>query len=117
MQRPHICCPNGAWGTSDGRPGFFHPDAWTFGQSLHASQVIGHALRVTGVDRVLSLSMRRWDAGSGGGLVTVTLTPDMMPETVTAKIAVGAFEIVEVNNDPGRLETGRIQFEILGGRQ
>jgi hypothetical protein len=103
--------------TPDGRPGFFNPDLWTFGQPLHASQLIGHALRVTGVDRVLSLSMRRWNAGSGGGLVTVTLTPDMMPETVTAKIPVGSFEIVEVNNDPSRLETGRIQFDILGGRQ
>lgn len=100
----------------DGRPGFFNPDLWTFGQPLYASQLIGHALRVTGVDRVLSLSMRRWNAGSGG-LVTVTLTPDMMPETVTAKIPVGPFEIVEVNNDPSRLETGRIQFDILGGRQ
>ena len=103
--------------TPDGRPGFFNPDLWTFGQPLHASQVIGRALQVTGVDRVLSLSMRRWNAGSGGGLVTVTLTPDMMPENVTAKIPLGPFEIVEVNNDPSRLETGRIQFDILGGRQ
>jgi hypothetical protein len=103
--------------TPDDRPGFFNPDLWTFGQPLYASQLIGRALLVTGVDRVLSLSMRRWNAGSGGGLVTVTLTPDMMPETVTAKIPVGPFEIIEVNNDPGRLETGRIQFDILGGRQ
>jgi hypothetical protein len=103
--------------TPDGRPGFFNPDQWTFGQALHASQVIGRALRITGVDRVLSLSMRRWNAGSGGGLVTVTLTPDMMPENVTEKIQVAAFEIIEVNNDPSSLETGRIQFDILGGRQ
>jgi hypothetical protein len=103
--------------TPDGRPGFFNPDQWTFGQAIHASQVIGRALAVTGIDRVLSLSMRRWNAGSGGALVTVTLTPDMMPDNVTEKIQVAAFEIVEVNNDPDRLETGRIQFEILGGRQ
>ncbi|GLR87959.1 baseplate J/gp47 family protein [Bradyrhizobium iriomotense] len=103
--------------TPDGRPGFFNPDQWTFGQALHASQVIGRALRITGVDRVLSLSMRRWNAGLGGALVTVTLTPDMMPENVVEKIPVAAFEIIEVNNDPSRLETGRIQFDILGGRQ
>ena len=103
--------------TPDGRPGFFNPDQWTFGQAIHASQLIGRALSVTGIDRVLSLSMRRWNAGSGGALVTVTLTPDMMPENVTEKIMLGSSEIVEVNNDPSRLETGRIQFDILGGRQ
>ena len=72
---------------------------------------------VTGVDRVLSLSMRRWNPGSGGGLVTVTLTPDVLPEALVEKIPIGPFEIVEVRNDPSRLETGRIQFDILGGRQ
>jgi len=103
--------------TPDGRPGFFNPDQWTFGQAIHASQVIGRALAITGIDRVLSLSMRRWNAGSGGALVTVTLTLDMMPENVTEKIQVAPFEIIEVNNDPSRLETVRIQFDILGGRQ
>jgi hypothetical protein len=103
--------------TPDGRPGFFNPDLWTFGQPLYASQVIGRALQVTGVERVLSLSMRRWNAGSGGGLITITLTPDMMPEALVEKIPIGPFEIVEVRNDPSRLEAGRIQFDILGGRQ
>lgn len=103
--------------TPDGRPGFFNPDLWTFGQALHGSQIIGRALRVTGVDRVLSLSMRRWTTGIGGGLVTITLTPDMMPDSVVEKIPVAPAEIIEVNNDPSRLETGRIQFDILGGRQ
>ena len=103
--------------TPDGRLGLFNPDLWTFGQPLYASQVIGRALGVTGVDRVLSLSMRRWNPGSGGGLVTVTLTPDMLPDAVVEKIPIGPFEIVEVRNDPSRLEAGRIRFDILGGRQ
>ena len=103
--------------TPDGRPGFFNPDLWTFGQPLYASQIIGRALQVTGVDRVLSLSMRRWNPGTGGGLVTVTLTPDMLPEALVEKIPIGSFEIVEVRNDPDRLEAGRMLFEILGGRQ
>ena len=103
--------------TPDGRPGFFNPDLWTFGQPLYASQIIGRALQVTGVERVLSLSMRRWNPGTGGGLVTVTLTPDMLPEALVEKIPVGPFEIVEVRNDPDRLEAGRMLFEILGGRQ
>ena len=36
--------------TPDGRMGFFHPDLWTFGQPLYASQIIGRALQVKGVD-------------------------------------------------------------------
>jgi hypothetical protein len=103
--------------TPDGRRGFFNPDLWTFGQSLYASQVIGRALAVTGVDRVLSLSMRRWNPGRGGGLVVVTLTPDALPQALVEKLEIGPFEIVEVANDPSRLETGRTLFEILGGRR
>jgi len=102
--------------TPDGRRGFFNPDLWTFGQPLHASQIVGRALAVTGVDRVLSLSMRRWNPGSGG-LIVVTLSPDALPEALVEKLAIGPFEIVEVVNDPSRLETGRILFEILGGRR
>jgi hypothetical protein len=101
----------------DGRRAFFHPDLWTFGQPLYASQIVGRALRVTGVERVLSLSMRRWNPGSGEGLIIVTLPPDALPEVLVEKLEVGPFEIVQVDNDPSRLETGRILFEILGGRQ
>ena len=103
--------------TPDGRRGFFHPDLWTFGQPLHASQIVGRALAVTGVERVLSLSMRRWNPGRGGGLIVVILTPDQLPASLVEKLEVGPFEIIQVVNDPSRLETGRILFEILGGRQ
>lgn len=102
--------------TSDGRPGFFHPDAWTFGQPLYASQLIGRALRVPGVCRVLEVSMRRL-RGGGTGLVTITLNPEDVPENVVDKMAIDAFEIVRVANDPSRLELGRIAFDIQGGRQ
>jgi hypothetical protein len=103
--------------TADGRRGFFHPDLWTFGQPLHASRIIGRALAVPGVDRVLSLSMRRWNPGPGGGLTTVVLAPEDLPDSVVERVDVGAFEIVRVENDPDRLERGRILFEILGGRR
>jgi hypothetical protein len=105
-----------AW-TADGRRGFFHPDAWTFGQSLHASQVIGRALAVQGIDRALELSMRRFDPGRGGGLVTVTLDPGELPTAAVATLPIGAFEILVVANDPDQLERGRIRFEVRGGRQ
>ncbi len=101
----------------DGRPGFFHPDLWTFGQSLHASQLIGRALSVQGVDRVLRVSMRRFNPGVGGGLVTVTLQPGDLPESLVEKLDIGPFEILVVANDPDRLAQGRITFEIHGGRR
>jgi hypothetical protein len=103
--------------TADGRPGFFNPDVWTFGQSLHASQVIGRALAVQGLDRVLQLSMRRFNPGAGGGLITVTLSPDDLPIAQVATLPIGPFEILVVANDPDRLERGRITFEIRGGRK
>ena len=103
--------------TADGRRGFFHPDEWTFGQPLYASQLIGRALAVAGVDRVLSLSMRRWNPGPGGGLTTVVLAPEDLADSVVERVDVGAFEIVRVENDPDRLERGRILFEVLGGRR
>jgi len=103
--------------TADGRKGFFHPDLWTFGQPLYASQIIGRALAVQGVERVLRLSMRRWNPGSGGGLATLVVDPGDLPHPVPPKLEVDAFEIIQVATDPDHLEHGRVLFEILGGRR
>jgi hypothetical protein len=103
--------------TRDGRPGFFNPDVWTFGQPLHASQLIGRACAVTGVGRVLRLSMRRWNPGTGGGLSEIDIDPAALPESYAEQLAIGPFEIVVVANDPDHLETGRITFDISGGRR
>jgi hypothetical protein len=103
--------------TRDGRRGFFHPDAWTFGQPLYASQLIGRALGVTGIGRVLRVSIRRWNPGTGGGLGSIDIDPADLPESRTEKLEVDAFEIIVVANDPDHLETGRITFEITGGRR
>ena len=103
--------------TSDGRRGFFHPDAWTLGQSLHASQLIGRAMSVTGVASVLRASMRRFNPGADGGLVTITVDPLSLPLSDAATLAMGSFEILVVANDPDRLESGRIRFDVRGGRR
>jgi hypothetical protein len=103
--------------TSDGRRGFFHPDDWTFGQPLYASQLIGRALAVTGVGRVITVSMRRLHPQGGEALATVNLDPNDVPDNIVDKIDVQAFEIILVANDSSRLEFGRITFEIKGGRQ
>lgn len=103
--------------TADGEPAFFNPDVWTFGQPLYASQLIGRALDVTGVERVLSVTMRRWNAGTGPSTTVITIDPDDLPEESPEFIAVQPFEIIQVANDPDHLERGRIIFDIRGGRQ
>lgn len=103
--------------TADGAPAFFNPDIWTFGQPLYASQLIGRALAVTGVDRVLSVAMRRWNAGTGPSTTVVTIDADDLPEETPEFVAVQPFEIIQVANDPDHLEHGRIIFDIRGGRQ
>ena len=102
--------------TAEGRPGFFHPDEWTFGQSLYASQVIGRALTVAGIERVLLLSMRRWFSVAGASTTEVTIAPEDLVTNEVAAIEVEPYEIIQVASDPNHLEKGRIQFEVLGGR-
>jgi hypothetical protein len=102
--------------TPDGRPGFFHPDQWSFGQPLYVSQITGRALSVTGIERLLQVNIRRFNPNPGPSLVTVTISPEDLPSTRKEKIEVDQFEIIQVENDPSRLETGRIEFDIVGGR-
>jgi len=103
--------------TADGRRGFFHPDAWTFGQPLHLSQLVGRAMAVTGVGRVLLVSVRRLHGSSGPSLATITVAPGDVPLPIVEKLAVRPMEIIQVLNDPSHLDTGRLNFEILGGRR
>jgi hypothetical protein len=104
-------------GSSGFGRGLFHPDDWSFGQSLHASQIIGRALAVTGVERVTRLSMRRFNPGSGGGTSVVEIDLDAMPESRAQRLDFADFEIPIVANDPDHLERGRIAFDIRGGRR
>jgi baseplate J-like protein len=87
--------------TPDKRPGFFNPDMWTFGQSIHRSQIIGRIESITGIDHVLELSMRR----RGEALSTDDF------------IAIEANEIVQVENDHDHAEKGFIHFIPKGGRR
>jgi len=102
--------------TPDGRPGFFHPNQWTFGQPLYVSQIVGRALSVTGVERLLQIRIRRLNPNPGPSLITVTIKPEDLPFTHDEKVEIDKFEIIQVENDPSSLETGRIEFDIVGGR-
>ena len=100
-----------------GRRGLFHPDDWTFGQPLHASQLIGRALAVAGVERVTQLHMRRLHPGAGGSAAPVVIDLDTLPATTEQVLPIGDFEILQVAGDPDHLERGRIAFSIAGGRR
>lgn len=88
--------------TPDGRMGFFHPDLWTFGQELRASQIIGRVQLVKGVDHVINVEMKRWNEVTPGA---------------EGIIEVRANEIIHVKNNPDHIEEGFIFFDIRGGRQ
>ncbi len=88
--------------TPDGRRGFFHPDAWTFGQRLHASQIQGRIRQVGGIEHLISLSLKRWNDPAS-------------PATDVVQVAFN--EIIEVRNDPDAMELGYIRFTLEGGRQ
>jgi hypothetical protein len=88
--------------TPDGRKGFFHPDCWTFGQKLQASQIIGRIQQIKGVDHVRQVTLKRWNEPSPG--------TDAIAE-------VAANEIIRVRNDPDHMEEGFITWDLGGGRQ
>jgi hypothetical protein len=85
----------------DGRKAFFHPDRWTFGQELHASQIAARIDAMEGIDHVVSIRMKRFD--------TKAPATDVIA-------AVQANEIIQVRNDPDRREAGTISFQFQGGR-
>ena len=89
--------------TSDGRPGFFQPDQWSFGQALHRSAIEGRLHAVAGVEHVVSITMKRFD--------------DPRPARPNAEqIGVAFDEVIQLANDPDHLERGLIRFELRGGR-
>lgn len=93
---------------SDGRRGFFHPDNFTFNQSVYSSQVLARAMEVPGVLWVdISESggnrFQRWGEPSRG-------------EIKEGKIEIGRLEIARLDNDPNNPENGRIEFLMEGGQ-
>jgi hypothetical protein len=87
--------------TPDGRLGFFHPDAWTFGQTLHVSQILGRLEQVPGIAFARSVRLGRWDAPTPGR---------------RDRVDVGPSEIIQVHNDPDHMELGSIVLDLGGGR-
>ena len=88
--------------THSRKKAFFHPDNWTFGQELRASQIIGRVQSIEGVDNIMSIEMKRWNEKTSVNSEVITIQ---------------STEIIQVENNPDHMEKGFIDFIVEGGRQ
>ena len=98
----------GTGALADGRRGFFHPDEFSFGDSVWVSQVLARCMDVTGVEWVDITSDRndhhfhRWGRPQGS-------------EVDDGRIRIDRLEIARCDNDPSAPDNGRIRFYMEGG--
>lgn len=87
----------------DGQPGLFHPDRFTFGQSVYLSPIVAAAQAVPGVESVQALRFQRL-AEPG----PTTLADGVIP--------IGRLEVAQLADDPNFRERGRLEILIGGGK-
>ena len=87
----------------DGGKGFFHPDNFTFGQSLYLSELYRAIESVSGVDSAEVIEFHRFE---------------QLPNEELEKgyIPMGRLEVVQLENAPSLPENGVIQFNVRGGK-
>lgn len=88
---------------ADGRLGVFHPDNFTFGQTVYLSQLYAKAQAVSGVASVEFKKFKR------------QRVPDLMPLN-TGKITMHRLEIARLDNDRSFPERGVLRMEMGGGK-
>ncbi len=86
----------------DGMRGFFHPDNFSFGDSLFLSQLVGAVQSVEGVEMVEVTKFQRLFEGPCG---------DEKP----GELIMGDHEILQVANDSSLPEQGRLELSLKGG--
>lgn len=86
----------------DGTRGFFHPDNFTFGDSVYLSQLYEAVLREPGVAWVQATRLQRWGRPSAG-------------ELHAGVLKVGPLEIVRCQNNKSFPERGRLTVSMAGG--
>lgn len=91
--------PHGA----GGKPGFFHPDHFTFGSPLYASKLIAAVMAVPGVQSVQLLRFQRFGRLSQDEIATGVIRPNEL-------------EILQLNDDPSFPEEGKVSLVMGGGR-
>lgn len=88
---------------SDGSKGFFHPDNWTFGQSVTLSGLYAAAARVKGIECAEVLTFKR-------------LFREQGDEILNGLIPMEWDEIALMENDRNFPEHGKMELELVGGR-
>lgn len=87
----------------DGRKGLFHPDNFTFGQTVYLSRIYAAAETVPGVQ---SLAVTRFQVQDQPGLSGLS----------SGKIELGRLEIAQMENDPSFPKHGVIHITVNGGK-
>jgi hypothetical protein len=90
----------GAW--APGRPGFFHPGAFAFGDPVHLSALVAAVEAVEGVSSTRVTLFKRYWALDGDALAR-------------GVIETGDFEIPQLSNDPNFPEQGVLRLTAVGG--
>lgn len=87
----------------DGRRGLFHPDNFTFEQTVYLSPLYAAAQKVAGVDSVKITRFQRQSR------------PDMAA-VHTGKLELNRLEIARLDNDPNFPERGIFRLDLGGGK-
>lgn len=88
---------------ADGRRGFFHPDRFTFGQSVLLSRLYAAVNDVAGLSRVEVRVFRRLNQPWTNALDSGELT-------------IGRLEVARLDDDPSHRDRGELRLELKGGR-
>jgi hypothetical protein len=87
----------------DGSPGPFHPDSFTFGQTVYLSPLYAAAETVPGVQSVRITTFQRQGQPATSALAT-------------GELALGRLEIATLENDPSFPDRGVFRLTVEGGR-
>jgi len=87
----------------DGQLGLFHPDRFTFGQTVYMSPILAAARSVPGVSSAEVVTFQRQ------GRPDSTARDD-------GRLLLGRLEIARLDNDPDFPERGVLRLSMLGGR-
>ncbi len=87
----------------DGRRGAFHPDNFTFNQTVHLSQLYAQAQAIPGVAFVQITKFQRQGIDSDDAIKT-------------GKLTMGRLEIARLDNDPNFPEHGVFRLNLEGGK-
>ncbi|WP_329144815.1 putative baseplate assembly protein [Streptomyces sp. NBC_01456] len=93
----------------DGGPGFFDPDALTFGTPVRAGALIALCMSVPGVRHAEVTRLRRLHAPGEGATAALDVPP-------TGELRLRPLEIARLDADAAHPENGRLALRVRGGR-